>query len=813
MAAGTPTAPAGGRLGATLAGPRSADRVGAGQAVARVARALVHVAGELLGTAVTGLEALLVGLVLAFVVGAALNGPATFLGIAWPLEVLAIGGGALSIVLIGAAAGFLVARALHLVGRGLTWALGRVPFLRRAPAWLRRAVAWPFRILDRAPWPWLGAFAAAIALGILAGDAGVLALFLPAGSMSPYILITGFVFALVGAAAYLVRPALERPGRVRRGAAAILAATAVMLTGGGTAILLSPGSTSALVQPDPRLDGVVALDGPVGLADPGLPGAYEVRALSYGSGTDTRRPAFGRDALLTTATIDASQSLSKLGWGADDARSWFWGFGTNALPLNGLVWMPAGAGPFPLVLIVHGNHAMGDFSEFGYEYLGRHLASRGFITVSVDEDFLNGSWADDWHGSEQAVRAWLLLLHLDQWRTWNDQPSSPFRGMVDMNRVALVGHSRGGEAASIAAMLATGSSAPSNLLEPWPLGLRVKAVVAIAPSDGQYGSPVLLKDVDLLEVQGGHDSDARGWIGIQQFSRATVSHGAYKASFWTYRANHGQFSTVWGRSDWGPYGGAQLNLAPILDPAAQQDIARTAIGAFLEASLNGNRDYRGLFERPMTGREWLPDDIYLVRSVGGDVEPLTLADPMRPADGLTATADGFVSQRSMALPLRAIQSSQGTRGVELRWDAGEGDASWTLAGLADRFAARADPELRLSLANGTEPGPDAGVLDPLIELTTTDGVVVALPLARWGALPPPLTVQLSKSGLIDLLGGLPLSVDAPVEHVLQTYNIPLAQYAAENPAFRPDRVASVRLVVDRSTAGAIWLAEVGLGGS
>lgn len=808
MAAGTPTATAE-RFGTAVVARRSPGRAGVGRTAVRVARAVARVAGEVLGAVVEGLDALLVGLVLAFVVGAAVNGPAMFLGFDWPVEMLAVGGGALVIVLIGALAGLLVARAVRLLGRAISWGLGHVPLLRRAPNGLRRALGLPFRIVDALPAPWLGAFAAAIGLGLIAGDAGILALFLPARAMTPYILLTGGVFALVGAATHVVRPAIARPGRVRRGAAAMLASTAVVATGGGTAILLSPGSTTALVQPDLRLDGLAAFAAPGDLADPGLPGAYEVRTLSYGSGTDVRRPAFGREALLATPTVDASKVLSKLDWGADDARAWFWGFGTNALPLNGLVWMPAGAGPFPLVLVVHGNHAMGDFSELGYEYLGRHLASRGFITVSIDEDFLNGSWADDWHGSEQLVRAWLLLLHLDQWRTWNDQPGSPFHGMVDMARVALIGHSRGGEAASIAAMLAVRPSAPSSAVAPWPAGLRVQAVVGIAPSDGQYGTPVVLQDVDLLELQGGHDSDVRGWIAVQQYARTVVTGKGFKAALWAYRANHGQFSTVWGRSDW-PQGGAQLNLAPILDPAAQQDVAKTAIAAFLEASLHGATAYRGLFQRPMTGHAWLPEDIYLVRSSDGGVEPLTLADPSKPAEGLTVATDGFASVRSLAIPLRAIQADQGTRGLELRWEAGQGEASWTLTGLAGRVAPLAKPELRLSLANGTEPGPDAGVLDPRIELTTSDGVAVALPLSRWGALPPPLTVQLSKGGLVDALGGLPLSVNAPVEHVLQSYAIPLAEYASEDPAFRPDRVTSIRVVVDRSIAGAMWLAEVGL---
>jgi hypothetical protein len=187
-----------------------------------------------------------------------------------------------------------------------------------------------------------------------------------------------------------------------------------------------------------------------------------------------------------------------------------------------------------------------------------------------------------------------------------------------------------------------------------------------------------------------------------------------------------------------------------------------------------------------------------------------VAIPFRFVDGLTAAMDGFESSRAVAMPLRAFGPNQGTRGLELRWSAVGGAASWSLRGFEARVAGLADPILHLSLANGAEPTMGAGILDPLVELTTTDGVSVALPLSRWGSLPPPLTTQLSKNGLLDTLGGLDLSTSSPVEHVLQSYAIPISEFALENAAFSPERVGSVRLVFDRQAAGCAWLAEVGL---
>lgn len=53
---------------------------------------------------------------------------------------------------------------------------------------------------------------------------------------------------------------------------------------------------------------------------------------------------------------------------------------------------------------------------------------------------------------EMPLRGWLLLQHLAQWQQWNDLSGNPFSNKVDMERIALIGHSRGGEAVVWAAL-------------------------------------------------------------------------------------------------------------------------------------------------------------------------------------------------------------------------------------------------------------------------------------------------------------------------------------------------------------------------
>ena len=98
---------------------------------------------------------------------------------------------------------------------------------------------------------------------------------------------------------------------------------------------------------------------------------------------------------IKTRTVDASEFFKDFNGWKRWARKKYWGFDVDKLPLNARVWYPDGAGPFPLVLIVHGNHEMAEFSDPGYAYLGELLASRGFILASIDENFLNSGLFHD----------------------------------------------------------------------------------------------------------------------------------------------------------------------------------------------------------------------------------------------------------------------------------------------------------------------------------------------------------------------------------------------------------------------------------
>src|SRR4051812_37507466 len=102
-------------------------------------------------------------------------------------------------------------------------------------------------------------------------------------------------------------------------------------------------------------------DSPVVLAglaiqapNPGEPGPMKVQTLFYGSGKDKRRAEYRDSVRIKTKSVDGS-AFVKMEPAEERTRRSHWGFDAKSYPLNGRVWYPEGPGPFPLVLVVHGN--------------------------------------------------------------------------------------------------------------------------------------------------------------------------------------------------------------------------------------------------------------------------------------------------------------------------------------------------------------------------------------------------------------------------------------------------------------------------
>lgn len=614
-------------------------------------------------------------------------------------------------------------------------------------------------------------------------------------------------------------------GRTKRVLAWSILITSLLANVGIAKLIYSNGIDEDLIQIQQK----AGLPPPSNAADPSARGPYKVRSLYYGSGDSKRRPEFGASVDIRTRTANASVFLKEFdGWKATVRRS-YWGFGMDKLPLNAHVFYPDAAGEFPLFLFVHGNHNMSVASDRGYDYLAELLASRGFIAVSVDENFLNSGLFHE-VPKQQAVRGWLLLEHLRLWHEWAKDKNSFFFNKVDLSRIALGGHSRGGEAAATAALFNKLAFYPDDANVHFKYGYSIKAVVALAPEDGQY-KPAdqyrFLNDLDYLTIQGANDSDVSAFKGSRQYDHVNFSGtvNAFKSELYVYRANHGQFNTLWGRSDIAVPASWFLDVRPLISGEAQRKIAQTYISAFLEAALHDRREYDDLFRDYRSGRRWLPDTLYVNRFQDQSYRAICSFD--EDADLTTATAPGVTIQASGLTVWREgkIPFRDGTRdynGVFLGWN-------WQKASKPPQnapsysidFPADVDsPALSLSVAATDDDAPDPqhkdakpsddveendGTTNFSIEAVSANGSAARVAVDSFMLLLPPLHVQFTKLEWLDQL-----LYKNSAEPAFQSIHVPLNAFALANPSFNPHHLRRIRLIFDKTPSRVIVISGVGL---
>ncbi len=627
-----------------------------------------------------------------------------------------------------------------------------------------------------------------------------------------------------------------------------ITAIAVMVIGvaGSTALLLWMASAGS----DPNVPNQEVVQGaPVPqlqAENPAQPGIYKVATMFYGSGTDRWRPEYGNQVSLKTKPVNAKPLLKSFKGIRAKLRKWYWGFGTDALPLNGRVWYPQGGGPFPLVLIVHGNHDMAEYSDPGYAYLGELLASRGFITVSVDENFLNGCWCGGMD-KENGVRGWVLLQHLAVWRDWNEAKENPFFHKVDLANVALIGHSRGGEAIAHAAAFNRLKYFPDDARVKFDFNFNIRTLIAIAPIDGQYqavNEPTPLENVNYLVLQGSHDSDVSFFAGYRPFRRVKFTDGQYwmKAAIYIYRANHGQFNTVWGSYDMGLPLRDLIIQKSLLKGDEQRQVAKTYIAAFLETTLHGKKEYVPMFRDHHAIASWLPKTIYF--NSFEDSGYKTISDFEKSIDvAATTVPGGAIAGENLALWRHQELNGRGggwsfkKKAVFLGWKPAEPDkeqkgkpqprniAAYAVTlpdGFAREWHVDETAALALSVADTAEKPEDPDDDKPAakkdakpkedkkdekkkpveftIELKAADGATARLPLT----IQPILKVQFTKWDYFDKT-----AYKSATEPVFQTFELPLAAFLKANPKLDLSRLNTIRLVFDRSESGVIAIDEIG----
>lgn len=406
-------------------------------------------------------------------------------------------------------------------------------------------------------------------------------------------------------------------------------------------VVVDFGGTTAMTQGDYMADGthnggVDFIDrsmdvGAYVVNDPALPGPFTPVAYSYQPASANPNDPLRTDVSAYFNTPDGSVTETM-----------------NNVPLRAVGYYPSGAGPFPLVLIAHGNHTPLHASHTGYDYLCRLLASHGIIAMSIDENFLNGGVF-----GEMDARAIIMLRHLQRWRTWNGTMGNTFFNKVDLTKIGLAGHSRGGEAIAVANLFNTtlhNAGDPNH-----NFNFSIKALYAIAPVDGQIGTgvyagtPVVINTADYFIMHGSHDGDVFNFGGLKMYDRAfpvAAMAGGFKGLLFVYGANHNYWNTEW--ASHANDGAAITSPLTQITATQQQSIGKVFVSGFYQATLRGKEPYKALFAGDVRF-DSIPSGITLIHQYS-DKERVDLNNYQEDNNAATGTYAGVMNASNALNP-------------------------------------------------------------------------------------------------------------------------------------------------------------------
>ncbi|RDH43836.1 hypothetical protein [Zooshikella ganghwensis] len=230
--------------------------------------------------------------------------------------------------------------------------------------------------------------------------------------------------------------------------------------------------------------------------------------------------------------------------------------------VEGVTYFPEGQSNLPVVLLLHGRHPVcsetmqwpcpeGETvipSYKGYEYLGKHLASRGYFVVSISSNGINAY--DNYEVMDdrgKMARSLLINHHLSLLYSANNygassqlgnsekgrELASAIQGKLDFQRIGLMGHSRGGEGVL---QYAEFNAVDNQLFD-------VDAVMLIGSVNFNEMS---LTKASLGSILPYCDGDVSNLGSARIFDKTVESEKTYPHYQWTFMgANHNYFNTTW----------------------------------------------------------------------------------------------------------------------------------------------------------------------------------------------------------------------------------------------------------------------------
>lgn len=481
--------------------------------------------------------------------------------------------------------------------------------------------------------------------------------------------------------------------------------------------------------------------------------------------------------------------------------------GVYSLPIRGEAYLPEGDGPWPVVVVEHGRHptcngipyvdlpiyvpvappecpSLGFIEPIdsyrGYAYLGENLASHGYAVFSVDANPINAmDGTHDTIGTASDAgghaRGELVLRTLDELRDRND---GEFGGALDLTRIGLMGHSRGGEGVVLAL----------NANQARAEGERhgILAVFSLAPIDR---NAVVADGAAFATVLPACDGDVWTLSGARIFDDSREAGGFPRSQVLVMGANHNFYNTVWAAEEYGDDGRFwedDPSCSPDARPTEEEQRAEgTAhINGFFRLHLGNESAFAPLFD----GTAGLPEGacpaaIPCERAVHVSHEP---------ADGrvraMVVRATGFASETECDpedCKTDAHVAGSAKRHV-LAWN---GPA--TLAAAVPPGTTARAVSFRIAFDPAASANGGLAMQDLRVEVTDAAGHVAA-------------TLASAHSTALFVLPFL--GEESPGHVLLDEVRIPIEAFGGIDPA----SVREVRLVFDATPSGEAHVADLGV---
>lgn len=548
--------------------------------------------------------------------------------------------------------------------------------------------------------------------------------------------------------------------------------------------------------------------------------------------------------------------------------------------------------PFPLIVLLHGKHDVchngsttepphniyGDVSwpcptdypypvwnYQGYDYIGQTLASSGYIVISISTNGINAldnNPVNDPNDGGAYARAQLIQTHLDYWDDCNTntvEGCAPFGmrfvGKINMQRIATMGHSRGGEG------VIRHIQYNQQLGSPY----AIKGVLPLAPTDFNRFTRANAPNIPIGVLLSYCDGDVDDLQGVYYFDDSRFAASpviAHRHIFLVMGANHNYYNTVWtsgtpgAGDDWSPppFGHTpdanqdvhcRSGASERLSPQQQQVAGLRYVAAFMRTyANNSNFDadyiYYGLLtgDTAASGLPTVHTSYQPIRQLASppfisanwrlDINSLTV-----PANLTNNNLGGNVTRNGLdryalcggnissnCLPLQYILPSPpfGSWAQEPHNGNGTGvsqlDMAWS--GTTTAYYRNDIPPANRNLFiyealqfrmavnfsdNGNSPGAERD-----ISVTLSDGTRIAsVPLSTvYGTRPNPYYYP-PGSGRTAYNSSLIL----PVPHIiLNTVRIPISQFTAQNSNLDLGNIQSVEVEFNRSNQGAILISDL-----